>query len=182
MRTQSWKMAAGLFAPVLIAAIATSANSQLQGCSLKRNQPQSTWRLYSPPDKSFTVELPREPRRTDKIDPTSADEASFFECTESVEAYELKLKPQSPEYAFVIGVFDVSGCRRKAEIFNQEVNGLVAVIGGDNKHLIKIEQVKINGLPGRVHLPERPSFRGVIAFLGWFTMRWTLLPKCRNDY
>jgi hypothetical protein len=160
-----WKMAAVLFATVLVATMAATANSQLQGCSMKQNQPQSTWRVYSPPDKRFTVELPRVPRHTDKIDPTSADEASFFECTKSVEAYELQLKPQSPEYAFVIGVFDVSGCQRKAETFNKEVKDLVAVIGGDNKRLIKDDQVTVNGLPGREFIYQNGNLNGRVLIL-----------------
>src|SRR5256885_1566029 len=127
MKTQKKQKAGFLFAmmalPVTLLVI-NSANFQAQGGAALESQTQPTWRVYSPPDKSFTVELPQEPRRTNKIDPTSTDEASLFECTKSVDAYELQLKPQTPEYAFVIGVFDVSGCQRKPETFNEEVKGL----------------------------------------------------------
>lgn len=151
MKTRIRLTAAFLFAMMALAITlrVSSNNFQAQARSTLQGQTQRNWRVYSPPDKSFTVELPQEPRHTNKMDPTSADEASFFECTKSVDAYEIQLKPQSPEYAFVIGVFDVSGCPRKAETFNNEVKDLIAILGGDNKRLIKNEQVKVNGLPGR---------------------------------
>lgn len=104
--------------------------------------------------------MPQEPRRTDKTDPTSIDEASFFKCTKSVIAYELQPKSHSPEYAFVIGVFDVSACKRKSETFNKEVNDLVAILGGDDKRLIKNEQMKVNGLPGREFIYENGDLYG----------------------
>jgi hypothetical protein len=157
------KQRATLFFAIMALAMTSTGNAidfQAQGRFTMQNQTQSTWRVYSPPDKSFTVELPQEPRHTNKIDPTSTDEASFFECTKSVDAYELQLKPQSSEYAFVIGVFNVSGCQRKAETFNKEVKGLVAIIGGDNKRLIKNEQVKVNGLPGREFIYQNGDLYG----------------------
>jgi hypothetical protein len=162
MKTRMKQTAAFLFAMMALATTlpVNSNNFQAQGRPTLQNQTQLNWRVYSPPDKSFTVELPQEPRRTNKMDPTSNDEASFFECTKSVDAYEIQLKPQSPEYAFVIGVFNVSGCQRKAETFNKEVKGLVAVIGGDDKRLIKDKQVKVNGLPGREFIYENGELYG----------------------
>lgn len=113
---------------------------------------QDKWRVFSPPDGSFTVELPREPRRTNNPDPEGLDEQSFlewFECTQSVDFYVLKLRPTSPANAFIIGVFNVSGCQRRPEMFDEEVRGLVAIIGGDNKRLISDSVVRVNGLSGR---------------------------------
>jgi len=166
MKTRMMKIAAILFAMVALTTTSPAfASSGLEACAIIQNETQSGWRIYSPPDNSFTVELPQEPRHTNKIDPTSADEASFFECTKSVDAYELQLKPQFPEYAFVIGVFDVSGCQRKPETFNKEAKGLVAVIGGDNKRLIKDEQVKVNGLPGRQFIYENGDLYGRVLVL-----------------
>ncbi len=164
MRTRMKQTAAFIFA-INVLALTSTGNAidfQAQGRPTVQNQTQSTWRVYSPPDKSFTVELPQEPRRTNKIDPTGTDEneKSFFECTKSVDAYELQLKPQSPEYSFVIGVFDVSGCQRKLETFNKEVKGLVAIIGGDDKQLIKDEQLKVHGLPGREFIYQNGDLYG----------------------
>lgn len=168
MKMRMRQTAAVLFATTALAATlfaVNSANSPVQGYPIVQNLTQSGWRVYSPPDKSFTVELPQEPRRVNKIDPTSSDEESFFECTKSVDAYELQLNPKSPEYAFVIGVFDVSACQRRPETFNKEVENLVAVIGGDNKRLIKDEKVKVNGLPGREFIYENGDLHGRVLIV-----------------
>ena len=167
MKTRIQLTAAFLFAMMALAITLRvgSNNFQAQARSTLQGQAQGNWRVYSPPDRSFTVELPQEPRHTNKIDPTSTDEASFFECTKSVDAYEIQLKPQSPEYAFVIGVFDVSGCRRKAETFTKEVKDLIAILGGDNKRLIKNEQVTVNGLPGREFIYENGELYGRVLLI-----------------
>lgn len=169
MKTKAKQWLVGLLLTAVVVTMLAATNSidaQIQRRSIMTNRvTQSGWRVYSPPNKSFTVELPREPRRTNKLDPTSSDEESFFECTKSVDAYELQLRPKSPEYAFVIGVFDVSACQRKPETFNEEVEGLVAVIGGDNKRLLSDSKVNVDGLSGREFMYENGDLHGRVLIV-----------------
>lgn len=167
MKTRMRKMAAVLFAVVLTPALAASVNSQLQGCPIIPNRTQSGWRVYSPPDKSFTVELPGEPQHTNKLDPTSSDEneKSFFKCTKSINGYVFPLRPAHPANVFVIGVFDVSDCKRKRELFDEEVKGLVTVIGGDNKRLVSDSAVRTDGLPGREFIYENGDSYGRVLIV-----------------
>jgi hypothetical protein len=164
MKTRRKKETAILIAVVLMS---TLASAQLQGYTIMPNQTQSDWRVYSPPDKSFTVELPGEPHQTNKLDPASSDEneKSFFECTKSIKAYSLPLRPEHPANVFVIGVFDVSGCRRKPELFDEEVKGLVTLIGGDDKSLISDSATRANDQPGREFIYENGDRYGRVLIV-----------------
>jgi hypothetical protein len=165
MKTRSKQETAVLIAVVLMSTLAASA--QLKGYTTTPNQTQSDWRVYSPPDKSFTVELPGEPHQTNKLDPSSSDEneKSFFECTKSIKGYVLPLWPTHPANVFVIGVFDVSGCKRKPELFDEEVKGLVTLIGGDDKSLISDSATRANDLPGREFIYENGDRYGRVLIV-----------------
>lgn len=118
---------------------------------MPRNTTPTSWRVFSPPNKSFTVELPGKPRHAKKLDPTSSDEneKAFFACTRSIDAYILSPHSDPLSNTFVIGDFDVSGCLRKPEQFEVEVNRIIAIIGGDNKRIVRDALVLVDGLSGR---------------------------------
>lgn len=146
--TALYLMVAGI---ILLAVSSVDAQRNCQSAT-STNTTQSGWRVFSPPDRSFTVELPGRPRHTNNPDPKGVDEQSFFEwfdCIRSVDFYVLPLNISSPANAFLVGVFDVSRCKRRPEMFNEEVERLVLVIGGDNKRLISDSAVSVDGLPGR---------------------------------
>jgi len=165
MKIRRKKETAILIAVVLMSTLAASA--QLKGYPTTPNQTQSDWRVYSPPDKSFTVELPGEPHQTNKLDPASSDEneKSFFECTKSIKAYSLPLRPEHPANVFVIGVFNMSGCKRKPELFDEEVKGLVTLIGGDDKSLISDSATRANDLPAREFIYENGDRYGRVLIV-----------------
>ncbi len=169
MKRRMRKMATVLFATaVLNATLPASTNSQLQGCTIMQERTQSGWRVYFPPNKNFTVELPGEPHPTNNPDPGGVDERSFlewFKCTRSVAFYVLRLRPSSPANAFVIGDFDVSGCKRKPQLFDEEVKGLVAILGGDNKQIISNSAVVVNGLPGHEFIYENGEVNGRVLII-----------------
>lgn len=143
-------MAAVLFATVVLnATFAGSVNSQLQGCVINQNRTQSGWRVYSPADKSFTVELPGQPHPTDDYDFMEGGGAAFFKCTKSADSYQLDLQPESLINSFSIGVFDVSACKSRPEAFNEEVEAIIPIIDGDDKLILNDSKVRVDGLLGR---------------------------------
>lgn len=168
MRRRMRKMATVLFALAVLNAMLPTTNSQLLGCAIMQERTQSGWRVYSPRSKNFTVEVPGEPRRTNNPDPQGVDERSFlewFKCSRSVTFYVLRLRPISPGNAFVIGDFDVSRCKRKPEMFDEEVKGLVAILGGDNKQIISNSPVVVKGLPGHEFIYENGDVNGRVLII-----------------
>lgn len=160
-----------VFSLLAVGTMSTAAGSDAAHRSrcfgVPRRAAQSDWRVFSPPDKSFTVELPGEMRHTNNPDPEGTDAESFLEwfvCTKSVDFYVLPLRPRSSANAFLIGVFKTS-CPRTQQMFDEEVKGLVAVIGGDNKRLISNSVVQVNGLPGREFIYENGDDYGRVAIV-----------------
>ena len=115
-------------------------NSAISDSSQKAN-----WRVFSPPDKSFTVELSDNPEHSNTLDPNDPDIYGMFKCTKSFDAYYINSK----DYSISIIVFDVSGCRRTKKLFDKEAKILAEILGPDEKEIIKRANVKINNLPAR---------------------------------
>ena len=110
---------------------------------------QPDWRVFSPSDKSFTVELPDTPTLSNTFDPEdpNVEDKNLFRCSKSLGVYQLLLSSKAD--LFSIGFFDVSACRRNQSEFDREAKELTSVLGGDNKDVIKNSKVYVDGLPAR---------------------------------
>jgi hypothetical protein len=115
------------------------------------------WVSFSPPDGGFRIELPKMPTKSEKFNPGKVDETDYFRCTKSLlGAYRFPIRADSPVPQFALGVFDVSGCRRRAKDFNLETKLLVLFFSADdpNDHIISEEVIKVNGYRGRVFITK----------------------------
>ncbi|MGI8470364.1 MAG: hypothetical protein ACR2N3_18140 [Pyrinomonadaceae bacterium] len=106
---------------------------------------QRKWIVFSPPDKSFTVELPKNPKHSDTLDPNDPNLYGMFKCTKSFDAYSISLNSKNDSIDIV--VFDVSGCRRTKALFDKEAKLVAEALRPDESEIIKSSKVKINGLP-----------------------------------
>lgn len=112
------------------------------------------WTIFSPNDKSFTVELPESPKEETKVVTLDRENETdinlyLFRCTKSVTSYSLPSLKEPNHHQISIFVTDVSGCKRKKNEFYDEINGLFSFIGGDNRKALSDKMVKVNGLRGR---------------------------------
>ncbi|MCP9496912.1 MAG: hypothetical protein MSG64_21040 [Pyrinomonadaceae bacterium MAG19_C2-C3] len=165
MKTQAKQTAAVLFATVVLATMLPGVNLQTQCRSIVQNKTQAGWRVYSPPDKSFTVELPGEPHPTDDYDFMEGGGAAFFKCTKSADSYQLDLQPESVINSFSIGVFDVSTCKRRPETFNEEIEAIIPIIGGDDKLILRDSKLRVDGLPAREFIYKKGIVYGRVLIV-----------------
>jgi hypothetical protein len=109
------------------------------------------WVIFSPPDRSFSINLPQMPSLTEKFNPGAKDELQNFRCTNSlVAAYKFPLRPDTKEFEFAIGVFDVSRCKRTPRDFRLETERIVRLFADDpNDAIISDKAIKVNRYPGR---------------------------------
>jgi hypothetical protein len=131
------------------------------------------WVLFSPPDGSFSVELPKMPTKTSKLNPGSSDETGYFRCTKALEsAYKLEISTNNPNSFFDLGVFDVSQCKRKPRDFSNETNRLVKIYAADDDtdQIIKDQSLTVNGYPARLFVTKTGS--GVFV--------WQLFVETKN--
>lgn len=111
--------------------------------------------VFSPPDKSFTVELPATPEHSNTIDPNDpGDDKGLFKCSKSLDSYILPADSETPKTdkftnRFIIGSFNVSGCQHSNSSFNKETEELATFLGGDNKTVIKNSKVYVKRLSAR---------------------------------
>jgi hypothetical protein len=113
------------------------------------------WVVFSPPDGSFQIELPRIPETTKKFNPGKENETDYFRCTKFLEsAYQLEISKSRPDQLFQIGVFDITGCKRKSKDFTKETKFLVMIYGVDdpNDSLLVDKEVLVDGYRGRKFL------------------------------
>src|SRR5215213_3217905 len=122
---------------------------------------QSSWQVFSPPDKSFTVELPTQPRR-----PLNKEESaeSIFENIKSAYVYTLKLRSNDPVPDFSFGVLYLSKPLSNPK-FDETVNSNMLWIGGDDKHFSKESDVIVSGFHGREFIYEKGIASGRALFI-----------------
>ena len=125
---------------------------------------QSGWRVYTPPDKSFTVELPKPPKfRRKKVKPKD----DLFEGrTQFGDAYILKLRQGDPESFFSIGVFHLSTAIGNQQ-FDERVYLLALIIGGDKEDsdFTKKADVIVNGFHAREFIFQKGNVSGKSLFV-----------------
>ena len=125
---------------------------------------QSSWQVFSPPDKSFTVELPERPRQAKPPSNTEESAESFFENTKSAYAYTLSLRKNDPVPEFSFGVLHLSKPMGNSQ-FDETVNSNMLWIGGDDKHFSKEADVVVSGFHGREFIYDKGIASGRALFI-----------------
>jgi hypothetical protein len=125
---------------------------------------QSNRQVFSPPDKSFTVELPGKPRRAKPPSSTEESVESLFENTKSAHAYALSLRKNNPPPEFSFGVLHLSKPLSNSQ-FDEAVNSHMLWLGGDDKHFSKEADVVVNGFHGREFIYDKGIASGRALFI-----------------
>ena len=124
---------------------------------------QAKWHIFSPPDKSFTVELPENAK---PVAPQK-DEISFeslFDNVRSGYAYNFGLRRNDPLPGFLFGVVHLTRPTSNHQ-FDETVNSNMLWIGGDDKHFSKEANVIVSGFHGRDFIFEKGDASGRALFL-----------------
>jgi hypothetical protein len=121
---------------------------------------QTRWLHYSPPDKSFTVELPRKPKyKRQKLD---YEREGLFEGNSHVDWYDFS--PNESGTVGVVAVYYVPQEKSQRQ-FDEESDSIMLVVGGDDKKFVKQESVTVNGLKGRDYIYSKGSVRGRVLIV-----------------
>lgn len=130
-------------------------------------QEQTAWEVFSPPDKSFEIELPERPKSLEN--PASDVDVSIlltvFKCTKPLGVYHSQSEDDDSKPQFGIGVFEVTGCKRTKKMFQKEVDMLFLTWGGDARKALRNSKVRVNGLEGRELVYEIGGSHGRVLFV-----------------
>jgi hypothetical protein len=132
----------------------------LVGCSVCGLAEAQTWRVFSPPNKRLSIELPTSPKtltREDEQFPT------IFPRTKTAYFYAADLKPGGQHELF-FGVINLSKRLNKRR-FDDTVNSNMLWIGGDDKHFSKEADRTVAGLHGREFVFSKGDMSGRALFL-----------------
>jgi hypothetical protein len=147
-----------IITPALIPLIALGV------CSVSHAQPK--WFVYSPPDKSFSVELPWKPhyehRNYSDFAGNMRGRMERFKGTNYLNYYYLQMYENETSTDFYISVYDVARKRSDKE-FDDEVDSMISPpkqAEDKDWHLVKDEAVTVNGLHGREYVYERGKLSG----------------------
>lgn len=114
-------------------------------------QAQLAWHQFSPPDESFTVELPAKPLHAIGRADSSG---SIFENIKSAYIYTLSLNANDSATGCSFGVLHLSRLLSDRE-FDESVNSNMLWIGGDDKHFSKEADVIVSGFHGREFIYDK---------------------------
>lgn len=132
--------------------------------SSKLASAQLSWRVFSPTDKSFTVELPERPRQVTPPGNTEEPPESLFENIRSAYVYTFSLRRNEPMAGFSFGVLHLSKPISKSQ-FDQTVNSSMLWIGGDDKHFSKEADAVVSGFHGREFIYDKGIASGRALFI-----------------
>ena len=140
----------GMFLVLSITGVAIKAQKK----STDAQKFTSEWQIFSPPDNTFSIELPGKPYHTKNPDPgpNGVEDKWFldlFECTKKVDFFVLPITTGLNSDNFVIEIYDVSRCKRKPELFDKEIEGQFSWMGGDNKKVLLDASSKVSGRAAR---------------------------------
>ena len=140
------------------------AGQAVQSAGAADKTRQSEWVRFSPPDRSFVVEAPANLRRL--AEPLNARSPSdLFGCAKSADAYEVPLASESNKHAFVIGVFNITGCECDQNTFKEEVKLFLFSLGGDNKRIVSDVEANVDGFPSREIVYENGDVNGRVLLI-----------------
>ncbi len=118
------------------------------------------WVNYSPPDKSFTVRLPRWPHyTTGRLD---YEKDGLFKGNTHGDGYDF-----SPNVSgTVAGIFVYHLRRPKSQRqFIKECDDIMLVVGGDDKESLTHKSVSVNGMSGREYFYTKGDIRGRVLVI-----------------
>lgn len=128
--------------------------------TLEQRHAQS-WRVYSPPDKSFSIELPAPLRRVTFFEgKTGASSEAGLDVDKNVSSYAaLQSAPKVREY----GVIVIDGRSKELDPVERRkrVAGLDFVIGGDDATPTSKSTVQANGLTGKEYVYAKEIGDGI---------------------
>lgn len=145
-----------LFLSTLIALSSLSFNPALA---------QSRWRAYSPPDRSFTVELPGAPKfKRGRL--SRQDDLMFRRGGFGYTAYTIRSRRGSPETIFNIGVLLLTTPIDDRE-FDENTYTFIGIYGGDKEdsNFKKNAAVRVHGFHGREYIYEVGESVGRALFI-----------------
>jgi hypothetical protein len=121
---------------------------------------QARWLHYSPPNKSFTVELPGRPKyKRQKLD---YEREGLFEGNSHVDLYDFS--PNESGTVGLVAVYYVQKVRSQRQ-FDEESDSIMLMVGGDDKEFLKQESVTVSGLHGRDYIYRKGSVRGRVLII-----------------
>lgn len=106
---------------------------------------QSNWVSYSPPDRSFSIELPKTPMHQ-RRKPKDTN-VNLFDGYKFKDLYLIRSTSEGAESVFTIFVYEASDRKRKRRLSDEEVNSMIKIIGGDDKKFIRRMSTLVDGSP-----------------------------------
>jgi hypothetical protein len=148
---------------------------------------QAKWRVYTSPNKSFSVELPWKPiNRRRNLQYLVSEQGTLqnlprfdkltvaaFKGTSIDEWYDLSMYIDESSTFFYIHVFEVRSKRSKEE-FDSEVREIMRVDSCKSCRFLKDESVVLNGLSGRKLLYQKGKESGRVLFINSGSHIYTL--------
>jgi hypothetical protein len=126
---------------------------------------QPKWRVYSPSNKSFSVELPWEPiNRRRNLTSYMPNSVSPFKGSTVDDWYDLSMYIDESTTRFFIHVYDVA-FKRSQEEFDREVRQIMLVDTCKRCLFLKDESVVVNGLSGREYVYQQDKVTGRVLFI-----------------
>jgi len=129
---------------------------------------QPDWRVYSAPNKSFTVELPWKPiyeRHNLNGMPTSIRKnRQLFKGSTSIDAYDLRMYTQESSTRTYISVYNLAETLSEQE-FDAEAESVMSRLGGKDQQFLRNEYVTVYGLRGREYVYEKGKASGRILMV-----------------
>jgi hypothetical protein len=123
-------------------------------------QARTRWVKFSPPDKSFSIVLPRKPiyQHSD----LNYDEQGVFDGNMRADDYDFS--PNDSGTTSLITVFHLARPKSRQQ-FDKECDSIMEVIAGDDKQFDKRASLTINGLHAREYLFRKGSIRGRVLIV-----------------
>lgn len=126
--------------------------------------------LWSPPDKSFTIELPVSLKPVDGSDTSSPPTYSKIET----------FAAENSDYAFLVQVLELGKTSRNLS-FEEKLKGLQFVIGGDDDREFLETYLRIDNLPAKQIDYKNQNNKGLMIVAGDRIYVLALGTKNRKD-
>lgn len=109
---------------------------------------KSEWIIFSPPNKSFSIKLPKLPTQETKLasENKNNSELALFKCSKSIKYYRLPVVEKPSENLFVLREIDISGCSRKESDFEKEIRAFLKYETGKEPEYLRM--IKLNEMFG----------------------------------
>ena len=121
-----------------------------------------TWRRFSPPNRSFIIELPARPKPVKNKEDSPQ---TLFNLGKAKSGYAYKVNlgfEKDPE--LLVGVTDLSKPLSDSE-FDKTVDSLMLFVAGDDKHFSRKTDLVVGGFHGRDFMYDKGVMRGRALFM-----------------